>query len=220
MSRIQAMFISMVSAFVFANGLFAEEVRNPLGEKADFQLDRDKARTTSLITKGSVNSVVDKYFPDHERGPSYNVRISYDLTVRFSGRKQGVINMLFPDEYFTPLFMEDLRKNGSYVSPDYHIKWEGRANVKTLDGGVYPQTDIIYITDIVLPSRFEEELAQIVWDANGPENVFESDRYRAIEDIKMRAYIFPGIPALGAVKVDIAGKTSGVNAKAGFDYLR
>jgi hypothetical protein len=52
-----------------------------------------------------------------------------------------------------------------------------------------------------------------------PADAVERD-LASIENVQLHAYIYPDIPAMGAVKVDISGKVNGVTAKAGFDYKR
>ena len=50
------------------------------------------------------------------------------------------------------------------------------------------------------------------------------DPYRGdnpqIEDLKLAAHVFTGLPVLGAVKLDLSGTAQGMKIKAGFDYKR
>lgn len=39
-----------------------------------------------------------------------------------------------------------------------------------------------------------------------------------IQNLKVLAHIYPGIPVLSAVQIDISGKYEGMNIKAGADY--
>ena len=189
--------------------------RDPLGERAPYQLDKSRARTTSMIESGSADAVVTEYLPNHERGPSYNVDLNYDFVVQFYGHQKGTSKWAFSKEFFEPGFMENLRATGSYVTPDYKIRHEGYADAQNKDGVLYPHCDVILIYDVVIPEG-KNAISSILEAAAGMNPNAKGNPQ--IEDLKIRAHIFAATPVLGAVKLDLSGVTQGMNVKAGFDY--
>jgi hypothetical protein len=188
--------------------------RDPLGETAQFQLDRNGSRTTGMIQSGTGLAKVNQFLPDHANGPGYEVALDYDITVQFYGRNQGTAKWVFPQEFFEPSFMEKLRQTGTYETPDYKLRHEGFADAKTQDGGVYPHCDKILIYDVKIPENFVDFFYPII--GLSPNYVENPD----IQDLKIRTHLFQGVPVLGAVKLDLAAKVKGMNVKAGFDYRR
>ncbi|MCX6126090.1 MAG: hypothetical protein NTV34_15260, partial [Proteobacteria bacterium] len=146
-SLISTMTLS-AAALIATGGAFGAVLRSPMGEEADYALDKGGSRTSNLISKGSGNGLVDQDLPDHEFGPSYGTLMNYQLVVKIQGTYTGSMRFVFPDEYFTPQFMVDLRQNGTFETRDYKMKHEGRGDARTLDGGTYPQCDRILMYDI------------------------------------------------------------------------
>ena len=190
--------------------------RDPIGEKAPYQLDRNGSRTTSMVTAGVALASVTEFLPDHEQGPSYNVNLDYDITVQFYGRQTGSAKWAFAADFFDSEFMARLRESGTYETPDYKIRHEGFADVRNLDGSVYPNCDKILIYDVKIPDKYK--LEQIIYGAAGFNPVAMGNP--PVEDLQIRAHIFTGVPVLSAVKLDLSGVVQGMPAKAGFDYKR
>lgn len=190
--------------------------RDPIGERAGYQLDRNSSRTTSMIQSGSAKASVTEFIPDHEQGPSYNVNLDYDIVVQFYGRQNGTAKWVFSQDFFDPDFMAKLRENGVYETPDYKLRHEGYADARNLDGGVYPKCDKVLIYDIKIPDK--EKLEQIIYAAAGMNPTAMGNP--PVEDLQLRAHIFAGVPVLSAVKLDLSGVVQGMPAKAGFDYKR
>ncbi len=193
------------------------KARDPLGERAPYQLDKSRVRTTGMLESGSAEGIVKDYLPDHEQGPSYNVELNYDFVVQFYGHQKGTTKWAFTKEFFEPTFMENLRATGTYVTPDYKIRHEGYADARNLDGVVYPHCDVILIYDVVIPEQINA-ISSILFAAAGmdPNNKANAD----IEDLKIRAHIFSSVPVLGAVKLDLSGVARGMNVKAGLDFRK
>ena len=192
--------------------------RNPIGESADYQLDKHGSRTTSMVSKGSGKGSVNEYLPHTDQGPSYKVQVNYDLTMRFYGHKVGRFEYPLTEKYFDPEFIAQLRQTGHYETPDYKIRHEGFADAKNLDGGRYPNCDKIRFYDIKI-HYFEglEKLLMIAAGLNPDEQDLDD---LAIEDLQIAGHVYPGIPALGSVKLDITGVIQGVRAKIGFDIKK
>jgi hypothetical protein len=190
--------------------------RDPVGETAAYQLDKNAARTTGLIQSGSALAKVTEFLPDHESGPSYNISLDYDFVVQFYGRQNGTTKWEFPQEFFKPEFMQKLRETGTFETADYKIRHEGYADVRNMDGGVYPHCDKILIYDIKIPEL--RLLSSILYAASGYSPSAATNP--PIENLKIRGHMFNGVPVLGAVKLDLSGVVQGINAKAGFDYKR
>jgi hypothetical protein len=190
--------------------------RDPVGESAAYQLDKNAARTTGLIQSGSALTKVTEFLPDHENGPSYNISLDYDFVVQFYGRQNGTTKWEFPQEFFQPEFMQKLRETGSFETPDYKIRHEGYADSRNMDGGVYPHCDKILIYDIKIPEL--RVIASILYAASGYSPSAAGNP--PIENLKIRGLMYGGVPVLGAVKLDLSGVVQGINAKAGFDYRR
>lgn len=190
--------------------------RDPLGEAAQYQLDRNGARTTSMIQSGTASTTVSEFQPNNTNGPSYRIDLEYDLSVQFYGRQKGLEKLLFPQEFFDEAFMEQLRGTGYYESPNFKLRHQGMGDARTLDGGVYPNCDKILMYDVVFPDS--KGFEALIYAAAGIDP--NSDSKPGIENLKINAYLFHGIPALGAVKLDISGVVQGMNIKIGFDYKR
>lgn len=192
---------------------------NPLGEKANYQLDKSGGRTSFIISGGSAVATITKYLPDHPGGPHYTAALSYDMTAIGYGRQQGAEFLDFPAAFFTPEFMEKLRKDKLYVSDQYKMKHEGQADAKTLDGNTYAKCDKIYIYDVKTAEGSPFRNLMLTLAGLDPNDM--SSMEANIEDVTVRAHIyFPGVPALAAVKFDMTGKVDGVSVKAGFDYKK
>ena len=189
--------------------------RDPLGERAPYQLDKSRARTTGMIESGSAEAVVSQYLPDHERGPSYSVDLNYDFVVQFYGHQKGTAKWSFGKDFFEPSFMENLRATGTYVTPDYKIRHEGYADARNLDGVFYPHCDVILIYDVVIPDG-KNVISSALYAAAGMDP--NNKENPSIEDLKIRGHVFAGAPVLGAIKLDLSGVVQGMNVKAGFDF--
>lgn len=194
---------------------------NPVGEIADYQLDKDSNRTSSSIKQGTVDLKVLRYKPEYEEKGVYEVELVYDLLVTIVGPQQGKENIDVPEKYFTQEFWNDLRKNGSYTSDEFKIKHEGYGDTRTIDGTVYKKCDKLYFYDIKTNSNSTSiELIRnlFIWTVQG--YGIEVSPRADIEDLEIRGFFKDGVPVLRGVKLDISGYIDGVFAKAGFDFIK
>jgi len=212
----------LLGTLVFGSaGAFA---RNPVGETADYQLDRNSARTSSMIKSGTMDAKVIRELPDATDGPAFETAVSYDFEIQFMGNQSGTELVAVAEEFFTEEFLQQLRTNGTYESSEFKIRHEGYADARNLDGKFYPRCDKLLFYDINT-SKMERLSASapvvhmIVQLFNAAADAYRIDPNASIEDLKIRAHIFVGIPVLGAAKIDMSGKYSGVNIKAGADYI-
>lgn len=208
---------ALVTVVVASNIGYA---RNPVGERADYRLDRNSARTSSMIKSGTIQTRVTKEVPDASDGLAFETAISYDFDIQFVGRQQGTELVNVDEEFFTEEFLEKLRTDGTYESPDFKIKHEGFADARNLDGKFYPHCDKLLFYDIKTERSVGHPLASSL--ANLLEVAASSvrpDPNATIEDMKIRVHVSVGVPVLGAVKLDMSGKYSGMAVKAGADYI-
>ncbi len=193
---------------------------SPVGDKAHYDLDRNSSRTTSMILSGKVDVSVDAYIPGHKDGAAYESSMTYDFNVQMVGRKSGTQKVNVPADYFSPEFMANLRANGSYIGPDFKIQHEGFVDARTMDGNLYPHCDKILIYDMKTYGTDSQlgGLFTIAQDLIAMAAQSQLGTRADVEDLRVRAAIFAGVPVLGAVKLDVSGIVSGFNFKAGGDF--
>ncbi|NBX93473.1 MAG: hypothetical protein EB078_00730 [Proteobacteria bacterium] len=185
-----------------------------IGQKANYKLDKNPKRTTSMLKDGTFLATITHYHPNAEGGPAMEVALDYKFNVAMVGEQKGVENALLDQAYFTPEFLEKLRKEGKYESENFKAIHKGYEDVKTLEGKIYAHTDIIFLYDIrdsknmTLHSDLASFLAAIV----------RAETKADIEDMKVLMHVYPGVPVLSAVQIDVSGKYEGMSVKAGADY--
>jgi hypothetical protein len=191
--------------------------RDPIGEFADYKVDRNSSRTTSMIQSGTMKAEVTNFIPDHADGPSYEARIDYTFKIQMMGTRTGTEIVTVPEVYFTPEFMQDLRTNGSYVSDSFKVQHQGYADVRTMDGGVYPHCDKIRIYDVQSEIAATVPMINVARQLLGPTGQQPDGDF---EDMEIIAHIKEGLPVLGAAKIDVSGLYQNMRVKAGADYER
>jgi hypothetical protein len=179
--------------------------RDPTGETADYEIERNNARTSSIIRSGEMTTTVTGRSVDLSE--SYDIDVDYTMQIQVIGRRSGTSTMAAPEEYFTPEFMENLRANGEYAGPSFKVRHLGYADARNMDGRFYPNCDKILIYDIEDAS---------VSPLTALASSMLSDE---IDDMEIVAHIKFGVPVLGAVKLDVTGEYSGQGIKAGADYV-
>jgi hypothetical protein len=187
--------------------LFAQ-ARNPLGETASYQLDRNRSRTTSLIRSGAMAGEVTRAIPDEGAGVHYEVKLDYQLDVSFVGRQEGTCRLPFHQDFFSPEFMAMLRETGVYETAAFKLRHEGYATARNLDGNTYENCDRVrmYDIDLSLCEMLFKEIAGV-------------DTLDSIENLEIATHIHLSTPVLSAVKLDFSGRASGTNFIAGADYI-
>lgn len=192
--------------------------RNPVGETASYNLDKDKNRTSGMIKQGAGVALIDSHAPNHESGPSYNTTLSYKLSISLYGESEGAIKLPLPESYFTAEFLPNLRRSGTFQTPDFKLKHLGIEDATTMDGRKYLKCDKIFFYDVKVTEADKMGILPLLIAAAGFSPDDKSITSNDIKDLKVQAYVYPGIPAYGAVKLDISGTVKGVSAKAGLDY--
>ena len=218
MMRVRSSFANLCSIFAFvAATTAAAQARNPVGERADYILDRDPARTSSMVQEGTMTAYVRAFVPPENGGPAYDSAIDYAFKIRFLGWQRGTETMSIDDDYFTPEFMVNLRANGEYHGDKFDVRWLGYVDAHTLEGIDYPRCDdiLIYNIDQGFHSPFVAVAQGLLARAAGVRGAVPND---TIENLEIRAAIFAGVPVLGAVKLDVSGQYQGTDVKAGADY--
>jgi hypothetical protein len=123
--------------------------------------------------------------------------------------------MNITEDYFTPAFWDELRENKLIVTPTFKIKHLGVEDTTTITGEEYLNCDHVLFYDIEPEgesyiSNLVKQLSQLVLQEN-PDD-------QKVEDMELKSYVCDGLPALGASKIDMTGKTRGFRFKVGFDY--
>jgi hypothetical protein len=165
-----------------------------VGQKAHYKLDKDPKRTSSLIKSGKVDVAVTQHIATASP-PAYEVTLNYKFDIQLLGPQEGSQPETVDAEYFKPEFLENLRKTGQYEGINFKAKHQGYADAKNLDGKVYKNCDKILLYD------------------------FKDADYDDIQDLQVVAHIYPGVPVLGAVKIDASGKYNGMPVKVGGDFV-
>ncbi len=211
---IKGLALATLAIFGAASGAMAQ--RNPVGEKCDYQLDRNAQRTSNLIQSGSLAAEITMRKPDAEGGPAYEAKIDYMFRITLIGNRSGTEYVDAPEAFFTEEFLQELRRTGHFESPQFKIDHEGFADANTLDGHHFPNCDKLKIYDIDQGSHspLVEIARAMVKNSVAPEDVTTDEQ---IQDLVLHAHIYYGVPVLGAVKLDVSGKYSGINIKAGAD---
>ncbi|MFM8316610.1 MAG: hypothetical protein ACKOA8_20195 [Deltaproteobacteria bacterium] len=193
---------------------FAHAGIDPLGQSANYKIDKDPKRTSSMLKSGTIKISVPGEAKDLSQGPAYRVKIDYDFNISLMGPYKGTKETQIEKEYFSEEFLENLRKTGHYEGQYFKADHLGYADAKNLDGKFYPHCDKILLYDLKEPATvnfFNEFLGTLA-------NPEISDR-EDIQDVKVLAHVYVGVPVLGAVKVDVSGIYQGMAVKAGGDYM-
>ena len=203
-----------IFSFVFLVSTVSKASVDPLGQAANYNIDKDPKRTSSMLKSGTIKLSIPKEGEDQSKGPAYQVRIDYKFKVALMGDYAGSKETQVEKEYFTEDFLKTLREKGHYEGQYFKADHLGYADAKNMDGKFYPNCDKVLLYDLKEPSAlnlFKDLLANMV----NPGDADRSD----IQDLKVLTHIYVGVPVLGAVKVDISGDYQGVAVKAGGDYI-
>ena len=196
---------SIAGAILFAlsltSSVWAQEDGSqiPVGETAHYQVVKDSNRTTGFVRGGTVDLSVVR-IADGEQGPAYEIQLDYGFDVAFLGQKSGNFSLFIPKRFFTPGFMEELRQNGEFQAANFKIRHLGIADTRTSDGNHYSNCDQIEFYDFK--------------GSDSPGSPLD------LNSAKIKAHIKPGIPVLGAAKVDIQARAHGIRFKVGVDYKK
>lgn len=203
--------ISLIST-IFLSWGHAFEQRDPLGEKAHYKLVTKSPRTTRMIRSGQLDAEVVSFKPDALGGPAYETKMTYNFKILFMGTHQGVSSTLVPQDYYGPEFMIRLREDGLIETPSFKIQHLGYENAMNSDGNFYINCDkvLLYDIDQTQPTGLLDPFIQLFKSLSKQED---------IQDMKINALVYPGIPVLSAARLDISGVNGGRKFKTGFDYV-
>jgi len=176
-----------------------------VGETALYLLNRENS--SSVIKSGSIITEIKSYDQDLH---TYDVHSTCDFKIQFRGDLKGTMLTTLTGGLFDGSLLEQLRSAGSYETENFKIKHLGFERVVTPQGYSYENTDKIYVYDINLPDEELECLGSSLLPQAEPMNV---------QNLTVTFWITPEIPVLGLARVYITGRTSGVNFKAGLDYV-
>ena len=172
----------------------AAPTEDPLGQTAEYKLNRDKSRTTQMIRSGSLKVEVSDYFEQEAYGWVYRTIFSLEMKIAIVGRKTGRESILLEEYYFTPEYWDKLRKTKKVVLgtlTTHHLGW--------VANGKYRGCDIVRFTDMVTETN-----------SGGMD----------ISDMEFQSFICEGSKGLGASTIDIEGKApTGMKFRAGFDLV-
>ncbi|NBY20659.1 hypothetical protein EBQ74_10575 [bacterium] len=212
MTSTQKLFNSFL-AFIFLLSTTSQAGVDPLGQSANYKIDKDPKRTSSMLKSGTIKLSVPNEGKDQSMGPAYQVKIDYKFNVALMGDYEGTKETQIEKEYFTEEFLQELREKGHYDGQYFKADHVGYADATNMDGKFYPHCDKILLYDLKEPSNlnfFKDFLATVA-------DPLFADR-EDIQDLKVLIHVFVGVPVLGAVKVDVSGIYQGMNVKAGGDY--
>ena len=83
-----------------------------------------------------------------------------------------------------------------------------------MDGHSYPHCDKVLLYDLKTPkNEMETNIFETILLFAVPEEPRED-----IKKMKVLAHLYPGIPVLGAVQIDLSGDYQGMDVMAGGDY--
>jgi len=213
----------MLSAFIAAASLligsaFAEG-RDPIGEQAYYQLDKNSQRTTSMIKDGYFTTQV-AGVSENAASPSFDVNLVYHFDIQFMGVQEGNRDVVIEQKYFTEAFLQEIRQSGQYETTDFKVKHMGYATVINMDRTRYENCDKLLFYDIKTSSS--NPIAKLLLAAAEASLISRGGSIGPdpeIENLKILTHVKYGIPVLGAVKIDMSGVVQGMNVKAGGDYL-
>ena len=210
------LFAGFLSFFVTVIGFG----RDPQGENAKYQLDRNRHRTSSLILRGKLELKVGVLDSSVGAKGAYKSQFSYDLTVLMGHKVHGVKNINIPSEFFAPEFMIHLREVKDLDLKSFKIRHLGFADAHTRFGQVYPACDKVLLYDLkgLDTQDFKERLEQTIGDVYEVQGEMGSAAFD-LEDATILAHVSSSLPALGAALIDASGIVSGAKMKVGFDYL-
>jgi hypothetical protein len=196
-----------IFAFVVLTTFSITTYADIVGQFANYILDKDPNRTSSMIKSGTVKLKVVQQLEQAGK-EAFQLDMDYKMNVSLMGNYEGTETRVLEKEFFTPEFLEKLRKEKHYEGEFFKADHKGYADTKTLEGKFYTHCDLVLLYDMKDPGMFAEPLAA----------AFGVDR-ADIEDLKALVHVYPGIPVLGGAKVDVSGKSSGMSMKAGGDYV-
>lgn len=194
---------SLVAGLCLMTTAAAAMDRDPTGERAYYQLDRNRNRTSSMISGGEMTASVESASSmEYALADRYRIRLDYKIDTYVSGRQEGTETMTITAEYFSQAFLERLRVEKYYETPEFKVEHIGFGDAHNMDGRHYANCDKLRFYDM----KTTHDGSTLVPMVSG------------FEDLEIVAHVKFGFPVLGAVKLDVSGNYSGMSMKAGADY--
>jgi hypothetical protein len=150
----------------------------------------DPSRTRRPAVGGTMICTLGKL----EKGAQHVV-LAFDLMHQNGDVTKGDQEVVIPAEFLTGAFLDDLRIRGKLSQPPYTAEHMGQHDVTTLDGMLFRNADLVQITGI----------------PNDP-------RGHRIEELVVDLALFPGLPCIGAAKIDLRGQREGSEVRVGADF--
>lgn len=220
MPQIQSMSLTMkiISLFLTLICSYSAYARNPVGETANYELDRNRKRTSGVIVEGSSLATALREIKDDKDKKFYEINVHYKMRIVLLGSKEGDQPLIFPEIYFDEEFMLALRLKKQYEAKQFKVQHLGITNTQTKQGILYKDCDRIKLTDIKVPvsTTFADLISTLKKSAQRLTKATATKPENVVIDV----LISPKVPVIGAVKIDIAGNVEGMYFSAGFDYLK
>lgn len=179
---------------LFPAVLLGAPTEDPLGQTADYTLNRDRDRTTQMIRSGSLQVKVTDFFEHETYGWVYRAIFDLEMKIAIVGRKIGKESILLEKYYFTPEYWDELRKHKKVeleTLTTHHLGWVTR--------GKYRGCDIVRFTNMVTETK------------DNPDGMDTSE-------MEFESFICESSKGLGASTIDMKGKApTGMKFRAGFD---
>ena len=204
---------SFVLSFITAG--FSNDNVDPIGEKSDMVLIKDRARTTSMIKNGQGFFEV-KGLIDSEKGKEYQIDYSFKINVSFYGDRGGVITLMVPKSYFGDSFLGQVRR-GIVQTSNLKIKLEDIKESIEHNGITYEECPVLKIYDI--KGKDEENLKDLIAIRALEMGILNEKDLSSdeVQDLEASILIHPSVPALGVIQMNITGSVRNYKIKMGFD---
>jgi hypothetical protein len=213
----KSFFIAGTLSFLLSVSAWA---RNPIGEIANYKLDRARNRTSGVVQKGVLSFKGGEFKQKGDKGV-YETTFNYDLKILMAGHKKGEKIIDVSSDFFSEDFMARLKQEGVIDEGTFKLKYLGTEDVETIFGVKYKDCHKVFVYDVKSIQLQElESFAEVFEEMYKVEQgePLPSTANLEVKNIKATLMISTEVPLLGAVKVDVSGNVSGANMKAGFDY--
>jgi len=204
---------SFVLSFITAG--FSNDNVDPIGEKSDMVLVKDRARTTSMIKSGQGFFEVKDLF-ETEKGEEYQIDYSFKIKVSFYGDRGGVITLMVPKSYFGDSFWGQVRR-GVVETTNLKIKLEEIKDKIEHNGKTYEECPVLRIFDI--KGKDEKSIKDLISLKAFEMGILNEKDLSSeeVSDIEAFVVTHPSVPALGVIQMNITGNVRNYKIKMGFD---
>lgn len=213
MKKILCLVVIGILGWSFSISAFEER----LGEKTDFVLNKDKARTNYMVKSGkSQFQIMD--LKEVGGQSEYLVHWKYDVMVKWAGRRAGTIRLMMPNELFEDYFWSSLESSPIKTS-NLKISFLGKKDSVVLNNKTFKDCNVIKIDEVKNSNLhvFEEMLMLKALEMGIiSEN---SLREETVENIEIEAVTHQDAKGMGILQWTIQGDVRGYSIKMGFDLI-